>query len=33
MKFINRAASRAVALETTLPALGLPAGEGLPFSA
>lgn len=32
MEIINRAKRRSVALETTLPALGLPAGEGLPFS-
>lgn len=32
MALINRAHPRSVALETTLPALGLPAGEGLPFT-
>lgn len=32
MDIINRAEPRSVALETTLPAMGLPEGEGLPFS-
>lgn len=32
MDILNRATPNAVALETTLPALGLPPGEGLPFS-
>ena len=31
MDFINRSRPDSVALETTLPAMGLPAGEGLPF--
>jgi len=31
MDILNRAAPNAVALETTLPAMGLPPGEGLPF--
>ena len=31
MDNLNRATPNAVALETTLPAMGLPPGEGLPF--
>ena len=32
MKITDRSKPNSVALETTLPALGLPPGEGLPFS-
>ena len=32
MEILNRATPKSVALETTLPALGLPSGEGLPFT-
>ncbi|USN99388.1 MAG: pseudouridine-5'-phosphate glycosidase [Phycisphaeraceae bacterium] len=32
MDMLDRSTPQSVALETTLPALGLPAGEGLPFS-
>ena len=32
MEILNRSTHNSVALETTLPALGLPPGEGMPFS-